>query len=130
MSAEHELYDAYEEWRQLAGSEGRAIDAADWGLVAACQTSLRQLQKRISKLSIAARTEWANAHVNPAVREQMLNATVRELIQIEQRNQILLVAAQAAARVKMEQLNEAGRNLKLIRRSYGIHRAAAWTSVI
>ena len=128
MNAEHDLTEAYEEWRRLAVTEGEAIGARNWSLVAACQKALQQLQERISRLSPAVREEWTKSKSGQAIKERILNATINELIQLEKRNQTLLRAIQDATRVKLDQLCEAGRNLKQIQRSYGVERPAAWTS--
>ena len=128
MSADHELAEAYQEWRRLAEAEGEAIRACDWGLVSACQKALQHLQTQITWLSPAASDERAKLGHDGIVREKTLNATVQELIQQERSNQTLLDAVQAVARTKLEELNRAGRNLKQIQRSYGLNRPAAWSS--
>ncbi len=128
MNAERDLTEAYQEWRRLAETEGEAIGAGNWSLVAACQKALQQLQERISHLSPAAREEWMKSKGSQGIKEKILNATINELIQLEKRNQTLLNAIQEATRVKLDQLCKAGRNLKQIQRSYGMERPAAWTS--
>ena len=119
MNAERELSEAYLEWRRLAEAEGEAIGAGNWSLVSACQKALQLLQERISRISSVARHEWSKAGEDQTPREKALNTTVLELIKIERRNQTLLAAIQEATRTKLGQLQQAGRNLDLIRRSYG-----------
>jgi len=128
MNAERELTQAYQEWRRLAEAEGVAIGAGDWGLVSAYQKMLQQLRGRISQLSMAARDEWSKSESGRADKEGVLQATIHELIKLEQRNQTLLTALQQATRTKLDQLARAGWNLKQIQRSYGAVRPAAWTS--
>ena len=61
-------------------------------------------------------------------REKQLDATVRELIELERRNNTLLGAIRENARQQLEQLDRAGRNLKRIHRSYSGELPNAWTS--
>jgi hypothetical protein len=125
-SAERELAKAWQEWRRLAEAEGEAIGAGNWSLVAACQAALQELQATISRLTPVVRNEWAKSGGEGAGRERALNATIHELIRLARRNQTLLDSILAVARTKLGQLNEAGRNLKQIQRSYGAARPAAW----
>ena len=128
MNAEHDLTEAYQEWRRLAETEGEAIGACDWSLVSACQKALQHLRERISRLSPAVQAEWSKLGSKRAVQQGVLNATIHELIQLEHRNQTLLQSIQEATQVKLDQLGRAGRNLKQIQRSYGLDRPAGWTS--
>ena len=128
MNAERHLNEAYQEWRGLAEAEGAAIGASNWGVVAACQKALQQLQERISRLSLAVREEWSKTGGNRAVKEAGLNATIHELIHLQQRNQTLLKGILETTRLKLDQFGQAGRNLKQIQRSYGSDRPAIWNS--
>ncbi|HUA39665.1 MAG TPA: hypothetical protein VMA35_14825 [Candidatus Sulfopaludibacter sp.] len=119
MSAERQLAEAYREWRHLAEIEGESITGRNWTLVAACQKALQDLQGRISRLTPAARNEWPKSDRERAVRERALNAVIRELIGLERRNQTLLNGLREAARLKLGQLAQAGRNLEQIQQSYG-----------
>ena len=128
MNPERDLTEAYQEWRRLAETEGEAIGAGDWGLVSASQKALQHLQERISRISQAAREEWSKSECSRTVKEGILNATIQELVKLQQRNQTLLNAIQEATRLKLNQLGRAGQNLKQIQRSYDSGRPAAWTS--
>lgn len=128
MNAERDLTAACEEWRRLAEMEGEAIGARNWSQVAACQQALKQLQARISRLSPAAREEWAQSGCDRSAQEQVLKALFQELIRLAQRNQTLLQAVREATLDKLGQLGQAARNLKQIQRSYGFPNAAGWTS--
>jgi len=128
MNAERDLTEAYQEWRRLAEAEGDAIGACNWSLVSACQTALQQLQQRITRLSPLVRQEWSEAGRDRKARERALNQTIRELIQLERRNQTLLSAIQQATRAKLDQLRQAGWNLRQIQRSYGSASPASWAS--
>lgn len=127
MSADRLLTEAYEEWRHLAETEGGAITTRDWALLAACQKALQQLQERISRLLPAAREEWSKQGTERSIKERASETTLRELMGLERRNQTLLNGLYEAARLKLEQLGQAGRNLKQIQRSYGGSSPAACT---
>ena len=128
MNAERDLTAACQEWRRLAEAEGEAIAAGDWSMVSACQKALQLLQERTSQLFPAVRKEWSKSGRDGATKENKLNAVLRELIRLEQRNQTLLGAMLSAAREKLDQLHRAGLNLKQIQRSYGPPQPTAWSS--
>ena len=128
MSAENTLLEAYREWRRLAEAEKEAIRACNWSLLSACQKALENLRGRISGLSQAARDEWAKLGCDRAAKEKSLEATIRELIVLGRCNQTLLNAVREAARARLRQLDEAGRNLQRIRHSYGFAPPPAWSS--
>lgn len=128
MNAERNLIEAYQEWRRLAETAGEAIGARNWSLVSACQKAIQQLQDQITRLLPAVKREWAEAGGDSPAREASLKAAIHELIQIEQRNQTLLGSMKEAMRAKLDQLDQAGLNLKKIERSYSTARPAAWSS--
>jgi len=112
----------------LAEIKGDAIGAGNWSLVFACQKALQHLQERISRITPAVRAEWSKSGENRTVKEKVLSTTIHDLIQLEHRNQTLLQSIMEATRVKLDQLGQAGRNLKQIQRSYGSDRPAIWNS--
>jgi hypothetical protein len=128
MSADHELTEAYQEWRRLAESEGQAIQACNWSLLAACQKALQNLQLRITKISSAARSEWKKMGVARKKREEQINATIYELIELEKRNNTLLKSIRETTQERLEQLDCAGKNLKRIHRSYSSESPIGWSS--
>lgn len=128
MSAEKDLFDACGEWRRLAEAEGESIQTRNWGLVAACQAALAQLQPRLTRFIKAARGEWSRRGVDHANREKKFQTVMAELIHLERRNATLLGAMRQAMRIKLQALHRAGRNLKQIRRSYGGESSGAWSS--
>ena len=128
MSADHELTEAYQEWRRLAEAEGQAIQACNWGLLAACQKALQNLQTRITKISTAARCEWKKMGAARKKREQQVNATIYELIELEKRNNTLLKSVCETTHQRLEQLDRAGQNLKRIHRSYSSETPIGWSS--
>ena len=128
MNADHELTEAYQEWRRLAEAEGRAIQACNWSLLAACQKALQNLQTRITKISGAARAEWKKMGAARKKREQQVNAMILELIELEKRNNTLLKSVRETTQQRLEQLDSASNNLKRIRRSYSSESPMAWSS--
>ena len=128
MNADHELTAAYQEWRRLAETEGQAIQSCNWSLLSACQKALLHLQSRITEVSAAARTEWKKMGAARRQREEQVNATIRELIELEHRNDTLLKAIRESTKQRLEQLDLAGQNLKRIHRSYNNQTPTGWSS--
>lgn len=128
MSADHDLTEAYQEWRRLAEAEGQAIQACNWSLLAACQKALQNLQTRITNISSAARAEWKKMGTARKQREEQVNATIYELIELEKRNSTLLKSVRETAHQRLEQLDRAGHNLKRLQRSYSTETPMAWSS--
>ena len=118
MNAERELFRAYSEWRRLALAETAAIQSRNWSLLADCQHAIQDFQKLVSRLTLEARDEWKRQAEDPAVKEKNFQKLVNELIEITLQNQHLLQAATATAKTRLAELGEAGRNLKLLQRSY------------
>ena len=129
MNAEAELLHAYREWRRLAEAEGQAIEMRDWTLLADCQKAIEDFQKLVGALNTEARHEWERTGQDCDKKEAILRVFRHELVAITQRNQRLLQAAQAEAQNKLNDLNEAGRNLKLLQRSYAYGADSAWSFV-
>ena len=125
MNAERDLLEACREWRRLAEAEGEAIRTRNWELCSACQNALQLLREHITALLPAVRAEWARSNGGGAIRQQAFDDTLRRLIELERRNQTLLQSLREAARLKIQQLNEAKIKLKQLRRSYGFVHAPA-----
>ena len=128
MTADHELTKAYQEWHRLAEAEAQAIQACNWSLLAACQMALRNLQTRITKISTAARMEWKKMGTARKTREAQINTMIRELIQLEKRNDTLLKSIRETAKQRLEELDHASNNLKRIQRSYSSKSPMVWSS--
>ena len=124
MNAEQELFHAYAEWRRLALAETKAIQSRNWPLLADCQHAIVDFQKLVSRLTLDARDEWKRAGANCADKEKKFQTLVGELIEITRQNHSLLQAARGTAKMRLAELGAAGRNLKLLHRSYA-HGAAA-----
>jgi hypothetical protein len=120
MKAEHELLHAYREWLRLARAETKAIQTRNWNLLSDCQLAIKDFQVLITRLTLEARAEWDRAGENRQAKEQNVQVFVNELIDRTRYNQGLLESATQAARQQLGQLGEAGRNLKLLQRSYGL----------
>jgi hypothetical protein len=63
-----------------------------------------------------------------SAKSKHLDATIRELIDLERRNHTLLNSIRENAQQQLEQLDRAGRNLKRIHRSYSGELPNAWNS--
>jgi hypothetical protein len=112
MSADQELQDTCREWRRLARAEGEAIRTLNWPLATDCQLALQALQPRLTRCLQDAR-------------EDRFRAVLAELIEIETRNNALLNGVRQTAQSQLSQLNQAGRNLRHVKRSYLSHPPAA-----
>jgi hypothetical protein len=128
MSAESDLREAYREWRRLAQAEGEAIRSSNWELLAACQNALEILREQITSLMPQVHQEWAAARIDRTKRQEEINVILRGLIEIARRNQILLAGLREAAQSRLKHLNQAGQNLKQLRRSYAATTLSTWQS--
>jgi hypothetical protein len=128
MSADQKLQSTCKEWRRLAETEGEAIRAGDWQLVADCQQALQRLQSQIPACLQGAQEEWARLGTERTGREHSFRGMVAELIEIERRNSAALSAVQQAARTQFSRLEQTGRTLRQLQRSYAPPPAPGWTS--
>jgi len=125
MKAEGELFHAYREWHRLAQAETKAIQTCNWDLLSDCHLAIQDFQAHISSLTLEARAEWRQTGCNLAEKEANLSVLVSELVDLTRRNQALLKSSSGKARDQLDQLGEAGRNLHLLHRSYGL--VPAWS---
>ena len=119
MNAERELFRAYSEWRRLVQAETKAIQTRNWNLLSDCHLAIRDFQSVVGGLTVEVRAEWSQSGCNLAEKEQNLRVIVADLIDQTRQNQNLLQAAMARTRIQLDQLGEAGKNLKRIRSVYG-----------
>lgn len=119
MNAESELLRAYREWRRLAQAEAKAIQTRNWSLLSDCHLAIRDYQSLVGKLTQEARAEWRRAGCNLAEKDQNLRVLVSDLLDLTRQNHSRLQATLARTRDKLDQLGEAGKNLKRLRRAYG-----------
>jgi hypothetical protein len=129
MTSEHEFLGDCQEWRRLAKAEGEAIRTRNWILVTDCQKALTQLQTQMSHHIQGAREEWKQSGPGGAEKERVVRALVMELIEIESRNKTLLSSLQDDTRSRINQLDQASRNLRRVQSSYAHTRPEAWTSL-
>jgi hypothetical protein len=128
MNAERELNEAYLDWRRLAESVGKCIEAGDWGQVAECQQAIRARQDRITELVPLVRDEGAKLGCDRTVKAATVNNTIMDLMSLVRRNQALLAMKKHAVCLKLDQVGLTVRNLRQIRRSYGGTRTACRTA--
>jgi len=120
MNAESELLRAYREWHRLAQAETKAIQTRNWTLVTDCHLAIKDYQNIVARLTQETRAEWQRAGCNVAEKEKNLQVLISDLLDITRQNQGRLQAALAKAREQIDQLGEAGKNLKRLQRSYGM----------
>ena len=119
MSAESELLRAYREWHRLAQAETKAIQTRNWTLLSDCHQAIRDYQFLVGGLTQEAQAEWRRAGSNVAAKERDLQVLISDLIEMTRQNQGLLQSTLTATRKQLDQLGEAGKNLKRLQRSYG-----------
>jgi hypothetical protein len=119
MNAESELLRAYREWRRLAQAEAKAIQTRNWNLLSDCHLAIQDYQSLVRTLTQETRAEWRLAGCNLAEKEQNLRVLVSDLLELTRQNHSRLQSTLARTRDKLDQLGEAGKNLKRLRRAYG-----------
>lgn len=128
MSAHDRLHSAYAEWHRLATAEGEAIRTGNWTAVDECQTLMQKLQPEIILFTQEVRREWAMPGSEHDADERALREAVSELIELERRNSALLHDFRKTARAELHQVEQTGKTLRQVQRSYAPARQAAWTS--
>jgi hypothetical protein len=119
MNAETELLHAYREWHRLAHAEAKAIRTRNWDLLADCQLAIADYQHLTARLLSDARTEWERAGLDVTEKQRHIQIYIHDLIEVTRQNQAMLLHAKEEATVRLGELAEAGRNVGLLRRSYG-----------
>ena len=119
MKAEQELLATYRDWHRIARAEAKAIRTRNWDLLADCQIAIKDFQTLAARLTSEARQEWERAGADCAEKTRHVQVFINDLIEITRQNQAMLRQAKEAAHLQLEQISEAGRNLKLLHRSYG-----------
>jgi hypothetical protein len=120
MSAETELLRAYREWHRLAQAETKAIQTRNWALLNDCHLAIKDYQILVARLTQEARAEWQRTGCNVGEKEKNLQVLISDLLDVTRQNQGRLQTALARAREQIDQLGEAGKNLKRLQRSYGM----------
>jgi len=119
MNAESELLNAYREWHRLAAAETKAIQTRNWDLLSDCHLVIKDLQAHVAAVAQEARADWKRAGTL-AEKEHNVQVLVAGLIELTRQNQSLLESARTAAGKQVDELGEAGKNLRRLRRSYGV----------
>jgi hypothetical protein len=119
MSARDPIFSACEKWRDLTTTEGRAIEASDWVVVAECQREKKHLQSVLTGLSGPPKPGWATGAPRFAEMLDAVRVLAAELIAMETRNANLLARKREAALTARGELERSGMNLRRIRGSYG-----------
>jgi len=119
MNTEAELLHAYREWRRLAQAEAKAIQTRNWSLLSDCHLAIQDYQSLVSRLTEEVRSEWRLAGCNLAEKEQNLRVLVSDLLELTRQNHGRMQSTLARTRDKLDQLGEAGKNLRRLRRVYG-----------
>ena len=127
MSACHDLFKTYEEWRDWSVLEGEAIRSADWSRVNSCQRAKMELQGRIIRFTQAARDNLTTTGGNWAEVEQRLRREVASLIDLENRNGETLAQVRCQALAEEAELDRSSRQLRQVR-SYAPVVRSAWSS--
>jgi len=79
VSAHHDLFKTYDEWRDWTVLEGDAIRSSDWPKVNSCQRAKLELQGRIIRYTEAARAEVSRSGVSWSEIEKRLRPTFEQL---------------------------------------------------
>lgn len=119
MNAEADLLRAYREWHRLAQAETKAIQTRNWSLLSDCHLAIKDYQALVSRLTQEARFEWRRAGSDLVEKEKNLQVLISSLIDLTRQNQERLQHTLNTTRQQLNQLGEAGTNLKRLQRSYG-----------
>ncbi|MBI5385801.1 MAG: hypothetical protein HZA90_14080 [Verrucomicrobia bacterium] len=126
--AEHELLDAYDQWRRWTEVEGLAICAEDWPKVTECQRVKRELQTVIIRRTDEAFTELPLNSQARARFESGMRSAVGELIELESRNGRILSEKRGRVLKEREDLERSAHNLRRVHGTYGNALGACWHS--
>jgi len=127
VSAQHDLFKTYEEWRDWTVLEGDAIRSSDWPKVNSCQRAKLELQGRIIRYTEAARAEVSRSGVSWSEIEKRLRSEVASLIDLENKNGETLAQVRCRAMAEEAELDRSSRQLRQVR-SYAPVARSAWSS--
>ncbi|MDH4372954.1 MAG: hypothetical protein QE510_06060 [Verrucomicrobiota bacterium] len=127
MSAHHDLFKTYDEWRDWTVLEGDAIRSSDWPKVNSCQRAKLELQGRIIRYTEAARAEVSRSGVSWSEIEKRLRSEVASLIDLENKNGETLAQVRCRAMAEEAELDRSSRQLRQVR-SYAPVARSAWSS--
>jgi hypothetical protein len=127
VSAHHDLFKTYDEWRDWTVREGEAIRVSDWPRVHSCQRAKMELQGRIIRFTQAARAEVSGSGPSWPEIEHRLRQEVATLIDLENRNGETLAQVRCRALAEEAELDRSSRQLRQLR-SYAPVTRSAWSS--
>jgi hypothetical protein len=125
MNARDVIAQFLDQWLQLTQRESQAIQQADWAELTKLQAAKAALQPPLR----ATLADWNNANRiegRPDESEMFFRAAVDNLLALETRNIELLTARRQNALERKCLIEQAGRNLRLVRQSYARKPAMAW----
>ncbi len=126
MSAQVKLMSLYEDWRAWTQVEGDAILTMDWARVAQCQDAKKELQAAIARRTQDARDELRLQGADQRILDGPLRAMVNELIGLEMRNQEYLSGQRVVLEKDRLEIEEGGRRVAKIHKSYTAPASAGW----
>jgi len=128
MDTAVDLMSVLAEWRRLTEREAQAILSDDWKKIAEQQQRKAQLREAITRAHELADAAPATRERAGGARESALHAAVTELVALETRNREVLSAKRLGLQAELERVNEAVRNLRGVRRTYGGAHSHRWHS--
>mgnify|MGYP000921534806 CR=1 FL=1 len=124
MSACHDLFKTYDEWRDWSVREGEAIRSADWSQVNSCQRAKMELQGRIIQYTQSARNHLTATGGSWSEVEQRLRREVASLIDLENQNGETLAQVRCQALAEEAELDRSSRQLRQVRSYAPVVRSA------
>ena len=128
MDPATDLMSILAEWRRLTEREAQAILSDDWKNVAEQQRLKAQLREPITRARELAGAARTTGEKSGGGAEDKLNGVVTELVALEARNREVLDAKRLGWQAELERVNEAVRNLRGVRRTYGGVHSHRWHS--
>jgi len=128
MDTAADLMSILAEWRRLTEREAQAILNDDWKNVAEQQRRKAQLREPITRARELARGTQATNERAGGGGEDKLKVVVTELVALETRNRDVLNAKRQGWQAELDRVNEAVRNLRGVRRTYGGIQSHRWHS--
>jgi hypothetical protein len=125
MNARDQIAHFLDQWLQLTQGESRAIQMADWTELKGLQAAKAALQRPLR----ATLDRWKNGNRiagRPEESEAFFRAAIEHLLALETGNAELLTARKQNALERKRRIEQAARNLRRIRDSYGRKPATAW----
>jgi hypothetical protein len=125
MRATAQLWELYQQWKQLTEAEGNAILNSNWREVHRCQAAKQQLQPEIIRVTESAKAEYFN---NSDQREfdLRIRECVNELIVLETRNSAVLEQRLEALEKERGELEQTAGRLRQVHKSYVPAKGPVW----